>query len=72
MADLWTPVVSEIETIARHRMKDHVLLIDDAVCFNGQNGYPTLFAMQKLIAERFPQHEIQVFDNVIQVTPREH
>ncbi len=68
-ADAWTPVIAELEAISDHRIKDHVMLIDDAVCFNGYNGYPTLFALQQMIAEQFPNHRMQVFDNVIQAVP---
>jgi len=36
-----TPIVSEIKAILSHNFK-HTILIDDARCFIGKNGYPTL------------------------------
>jgi len=36
-----TPIKSELETIFNLKFP-HVVLIDDARCFNGENGYPTL------------------------------
>jgi hypothetical protein len=69
MADLWSPVLAEIDTIHRHPVKEHVILIDDAVCFNGENGYPTLFELHDVVVKRFPGYDMQVFDNIIQLFP---
>jgi hypothetical protein len=65
-----SPVRAEIEAILRHPIKDHVILIDDAICFDGEHGYPTLFELHDTVVSRFPGHEMQVFDNVIQVRPK--
>ena len=36
-----TPIFKEIESILKHKLKEHVILVDDARDFNGSNGYPT-------------------------------
>lgn len=36
------PILAEIDAIARHPVRGHVALIDDARCFNGLEGFPTL------------------------------
>jgi hypothetical protein len=69
MADSWSPINAEIETILRHPVKDHVILIDDANAFDGKHGYPTMFELYNVVANRFPGHEMLVFDNVIQIRP---
>ena len=67
-----SPIRAELEVILRHPVKDHVILIDDANCFDGEHGYPSIFEMYQLVVNRFPQYEMQVFDNVIQLRPAHH
>lgn len=51
-ADKETPIVEEIQTIAGHpKFPQHVILVDDARCFDGTCDYPTLEGMQKLATE---------------------
>jgi hypothetical protein len=69
LGDVRCPVRAEIEAILRHPIKDHVLLIDDAICFDGNHGYPTLFELHDTVLSRFPGYGMQVFDNVIQICP---
>jgi hypothetical protein len=69
LGDVRCPVRAEIEAILRHPIKDHVLLIDDAICFDGNHGYPTLFELHDTVVSRFPGYKMQVFDNVIQIRP---
>ena len=69
LGEVRCPIRAEIEAIIRHPIKDHVLLIDDAICFDGNHGYPTLFELHDIVVSRFPGYEMQVFDNVIQIRP---
>jgi hypothetical protein len=71
LGDVRSPVRAEIEAILQHPIRDHVLLIDDAICFDGNHGYPTLFELHDTVINRFPGHEMQVFDNVIQICPKQ-
>jgi hypothetical protein len=70
LGNVRSPVRAELDAILRHSIRDHVILIDDAACFDGNDGYPTLFELHDSVVERFPDHELQVFDNVIQIRPK--
>jgi hypothetical protein len=37
-----SPIIAELEAIYNHPIAGHVILIDDARCFNGINDYPRL------------------------------
>jgi hypothetical protein len=65
-----TPVLKEVADIRAHSLNSqHVILIDDAHCFNGSNGYPKLAAMEKMAAEMFPKHHFKVEHNIIEIVP---
>lgn len=44
-----TPIVEEMRRILGHRVKDHVILIDDRREFNGTNDYPKLEDFREFI-----------------------
>ena len=46
--DKETPVVEELAAIREHPVAGHVVLIDDARCFDGSHDYPTLGELEKL------------------------
>jgi len=64
-----TPIWAELETISRHEMKKHVILIDDARDFSGRNGYPTLEELKGFCKKRFPRHSMSVEDDIIRISP---
>jgi hypothetical protein len=66
--DLDTPVRAEIEAVLRHR-SDHVLLIDDARCFDGTGGYPALGELIELVTELSPRARVAVKDDIVRVLP---
>ncbi|MBU4348411.1 FkbM family methyltransferase [Patescibacteria group bacterium] len=37
-----TPILQELKTILNHKIKNHIILIDDARLFTGKNDYPTI------------------------------
>lgn len=55
MTDIETPIMKEIDIIAKHNHSGRcVLLVDDIRCFDGTHDYPTLEALkQKLTALGF-------------------
>lgn len=66
-ADLDSPVREELEHVARHPLKlRHVVLIDDARCFTGEGGYPTLDELRAWAAAEGFSH-FEVTDDVIHV-----
>ena len=64
--DLETPIMQEIECILNHtRAEEHVILIDDARCFTGENDYPTLEALERFIRNVCPDWVFEVKDDII-------
>ena len=59
-----TPIVSELKTILNHN-SEHIILIDDAKCFNGEGDYPTLLAVEKFVT-KFGKKMI-VEDDIIRI-----
>ena len=46
-AEFETPIMKELENIYSHRWaKSHVILIDDARCFDGRGDYPGIAALE--------------------------
>jgi hypothetical protein len=67
---LETPVMAEVRVILDHPVKNHVILIDDARCFDGTHDYPTLLELEDLVKTRQPSYEFSVANDVIRIHPR--
>jgi hypothetical protein len=65
-----SPVVSELRSVLSHRFAQrHAILIDDARCFDGTAGYPTLARVQSLLQELGSKHSLDVIHDVIRILP---
>ena len=62
-----TPVVQELRHILSHPIAGHVILIDDARCFNGKDDYPTMNQLKKLILKKHPDWAFEVRTDIIRV-----
>lgn len=64
-----TPVSAELEAILDHPVKTHVILIDDARCFDGESDYPKL---HELLArfDGHPDYVASVSADIIRIVPR--
>jgi hypothetical protein len=63
-----TPIVSELEQILSHPMaQDHVILIDDAREFTGENDYPTIGGLQELVPRMKPEFIVELQDDIIRI-----
>jgi hypothetical protein len=63
-----TPIVSELEQILSHpKAQDHVILIDDAREFTGENDYPTIGALQELVSRMKPEFIVELQDDIIRI-----
>jgi hypothetical protein len=60
------PILEELSAIFISGFH-HVLLIDDAHCFVGENDYPTLQELSDFILIQHPEAKIEVKDNIIRV-----
>jgi hypothetical protein len=63
------PVLDEITAILNQDKFKHLILIDDAHLFNGQNGYPELESLKSFLKKRRPQWKLKIKDNIIRVFP---
>jgi len=63
-----TPVMKELESIYRHPLaKDHVILIDDARCFNNEGGYPDIGTIEAS-AKAAGYDRVEVKDDIIRLS----
>jgi hypothetical protein len=60
--------MKEVNAILEHK-QGHVILIDDARCFDGTHDYPTLNELQKLVALKRPDYMFSVLNDVIRIHP---
>lgn len=66
---LSTPIVREVELIFAHPVRNHVLVIDDARCFNGTDDYPKLDDFLEWVASQRPEYTTEVRGDSIRLTP---
>lgn len=67
-AGKFTPISDELEAIFNHSITQHVILIDDARCFNGTNGYPHLDDLLHMIRKK-SKYKVEVSMDIIRLTP---
>jgi len=61
-----TPIMQELQCILDHPMAEaHVILIDDACCFTGENDYPTLAILEKFVLSIHPHWVFDVKNDII-------
>jgi hypothetical protein len=60
-----SPVTAELTALLRHRVREHLVLIDDARLFCGVNGYPTIPELQKRVERERPGSRVHVQDDII-------
>jgi len=65
-----SPVSLELEAILSHAVNEHVILIDDARCFDGTHDYPHLDELLRKIRESGMYHA-EVSADIIRLVPRE-
>lgn len=66
---LETPIKNELNFILAHPVEDHVILIDDARCFTGENDYPTIDELQSVVNEQKRKRKFSVEHDVIRIHP---
>lgn len=67
--ELDTPVSAELEVVLQSPVEGHVILIDDARCFNGTHDYPQLDQLIETIRHN-GRYQIEVSTDIIRLTPR--
>ena len=64
-----SPVLREIAAILDHSCSNHVVLIDDARCFTGGCGYPTISALQMLFKSKRPHWVFELKHDIVRTFP---
>lgn len=67
---LETPILQELHCVLTHSIEGHVILIDDARLFTGQNNYPTVGEIQELVFKRHPDWRFEVKHDIIRIHGR--
>lgn len=68
-----TPVSQELAAIFEHGRiagVSHVILVDDARCFDGTNGYPLISSLKAEIDLKHRDYFFEVRDDMIRILPR--
>lgn len=65
-----TPILEELTAILNHKVKDHIILIDDASNFLGKNDYPTLKYLKNFLARKNTNLDFEVEYNIIRIFPK--
>ena len=60
-----TPILQEVLSILNHHIDGHIILIDDARCFNGRNDYPTIQELKNTILSYNFDWSFEVKNDVI-------
>ncbi|GHU83037.1 hypothetical protein FACS189415_4560 [Bacteroidia bacterium] len=66
-ADKECPIIEELDAILKSDYQ-HVILIDDAICFNGTHDYPTIPDLTANVHRLNPQYKVQVYNDIIRLT----
>jgi hypothetical protein len=64
---LETPIKNELQFIFSHPVGGHVILIDDARCFTGENDYPAIAELQQFVKSQKPDLQFSVDTDVIRI-----
>lgn len=72
LGDKECPIFGEIDAIFKYTNHlPHILLVDDARCFVGQNDYPTIERLSHYIQSKQPKYVCEVKDDVIRFEVKE-
>ena len=60
-----TPIFEELSLILKHYIKNHVIIIDDARYFIGENDYPTVNGIKELVRSRNNDLIVKIKNDII-------
>ncbi|MES2107452.1 MAG: hypothetical protein V4577_01810 [Bacteroidota bacterium] len=62
-----TPILMELTHILKHSATDHVILIDDARCFSGQDDYPDVPSLEAFVYNYNQDLQFYIEDDIIRI-----
>jgi hypothetical protein len=71
-SDKHSPVNEELNSLIDNNALQHIILIDDARAFTGEDGYLTIDEVKKLTAQRFPGYDFSVNEDIIRMVPKQY
>ncbi len=60
-----SPILGELHSILSHRIKNHIVIVDDAREFVGKNGYPTIRRLARFVESL--GYAVRIRDDLIRV-----
>lgn len=66
--DICSPIEKELKGILNHKINRHIIIIDDARCFIGKDGYPKRDTLEKLV--RSYSYEIDMQKDNFRIYPK--
>lgn len=67
--EIETPIQTELKLILSHQIKKHIILVDDARCFNGKNDYPQLSEVHEFVKKN-PNYVFSISEDIIKIEPQ--
>lgn len=60
-----TPIISELRNIFKHKIKNHIILIDDARDFTGKSDYPSIKQLRKITSQYSKSYSLKNQSDII-------
>ncbi|MFA5359789.1 MAG: glycosyltransferase family 10 [Patescibacteria group bacterium] len=65
--NLNTPIIEELKLILSHKIKNHIILIDDARCFTGNDDYPTIIELESFVKKADSKLNFKIDEDIIRI-----
>ena len=65
-----SPINEELQALISNNRFQHIVLIDDARVFTGENGYPTIEEAKEITIRNFPGYHFSVEEDIIRLVPK--
>jgi len=62
------PIFEELNAIFKIGMLNHIILIDDARCFNGSSDFPTIEKLTKFVKGINEKYQVKIENDIIRFT----
>jgi hypothetical protein len=69
-SDEFTPIKSELLYILNHPVDGHIILIDDARLFNGEDDYPDVAEVKEMVKKYKSTYNFKVENDIIHIFPQ--
>jgi hypothetical protein len=67
-----TPILTELNVIAKYANPKSIVLIDDSRHFTGTNGYPTIEYVEEIAKTNWPNHIFKNMHDSIRIFPKNY